>query len=225
MLPVTLSLTSQDATIDQDPLLVETLAKSCWHALPASPSKWNEVDEAKSGDPKHKAPVTSGWLYRFVAMGPVPSQFGAQPFGKFFATTIPIPNAANAPPGDAPFSVTPATTLLPVTPCQMAGVELIWYASAEEQLEAAKLPANPTVADVLKVPLSYAVSPPMQVANPYYVQPLTLPKGGSINFGAVCGASVSYTHTAGTLDQNAEALISDVNTIKQAQLAYQKTKK
>lgn len=229
-LPVTLPLVPDgDSAEKSNPLLADNDPTNCWHPLPKVPTEWKASlpnRTAATGtvtrDPaKFSAltkDLTTGWLYRFVA----PEAFAPQ-FGGSTINDAHSPLANMAIPSGSSFAISAKTSLLPVTPCETAVLELIWWGAAESQLEQHFKGTKPTGTDIQKYPLDYAASPPMQVANPHFVQPLTLPKGGAINFGTVCGATVSYTNSAGTLDQNLEALISAASAIKTAQEAYKKS--
>lgn len=205
-LPVTVSLTPDSLSLNHDPLGYKTKeTQPCWHALPVLPTGWASA-------PGSIAPQTSGWLYRIVAAEPPPSQFGTETIADFL-TTI----------GDT----TSPTSIdsLPVTPCQKASVELIWYADAEKSLEMT-FAANPSpkVKDIraANVIVPFAASLPFDVANPFYVQPIDAPKGGSLNFGPVCGGSISYQATATTVSDYASAAIAGANTYLQAEKSNSK---
>ncbi len=70
--------------------------------------------------------------------------------------------------------------------------------------------------------LPIAPSLPLEVANPFYVQPLMVPKGGSVNLGAVCGGSVSYQVTANNVSDYLSAAVTAANTYLQAEKSNSK---
>lgn len=225
-LPVTLSLTDDRTSLaDTNPVMAADNTANCWHPVPQAGGEWNNAPAAGAGVSSRAAvrrSLTTGWLYRYVKMGRAPSQMGTVKTTKFFAELA--NQTSDTKTGDeANFAVTTDLPQLPTTPCETAGVELIWYADAEGQLTKGLKP-SPTVADVQGFALQAATSQPMQIANPYYVQPVSLPRGGAVNFGSVCGATVSYTDTFSTFNQIMSNALSQVASTKQAQLTYEKNK-
>lgn len=234
MLPVTLELTEdgvfrdrspEDALSDgspPDPVLAIDSPDNCWHPVPGTINAW--ADGADYGLSRQKAAQanTTGWLYRFVRMGPQPTQFDTETLQEFFAN-MQLQTSDTKTPAEMPFETTVETQQFPITPCDTAAVELIWYRDAEKELESSNFTTSSSIRALRAQLLHGALSQPMQVANPLYAQPLTVPRGGSINFGAVCGASVSYTDTFATFDQKMVALLSSIGAIKQAQLGYKKS--
>ena len=232
VLPVTLELTEdgvfrspEDALFGStppDPVLAIDSPDNCWHPVPGTINAW--ADGADYGQSRQKAAQanTTGWLYRFVRMGPQPTQFDTETLQEFFGS-MPLQTSDTKTPAEMAFETTVETQRFPITPCDTAAVELIWYRDAEKELESNKSKTSSSIRALRAQLLHGALSQPMQVAKPVYTQPITVPRGGSINFGAVCGASVNYTDTFGTFSQNMVALLSSVGAIKQAQVGYKKS--
>jgi hypothetical protein len=104
----------------------------------------------------------------------------------------------------------------PYTPCQDAEIQLIWWSGLKNAV--AEIVPNQEVE-------FNCYSFPIRVANPNFVQVVPLPKAGSITFGTVCGAYVSYTTYSGpTSGDDVDAVITAVKNIKAVQDAYNKSK-
>jgi hypothetical protein len=93
----------------------------------------------------------------------------------------------------------------PFTACQKAELQIVWWNNIN----------NGKVTQYASFPIT--------IANPNYIQVVPLPKAGSINFGTVCGAYVSYTTYSGpTAGDDVDVAITAVKNIKAAQDAYNK---
>lgn len=162
--------------------LPSTIKSACWHVLPNGGllGSAQEIDQAASTAPRTKLSAGDGWLYRVVENdGTDPS---SAPAG-----TIPVQNYFNG----------KSRQDFPYSSCRSATLQITWWQELANAVSASPTKPKPRI-------LPFQVN----IADPNYVSPALLTKGGAINFKPDCGANVSSTpdnSTSGILNASVTA--------------------
>lgn len=166
--------------------------KNCWHILPNN-SRTNVIGAPSANTPQ----AGDGWFYRFVD----DSDFTDPETG---IAATPVPNLTSKG-GAAGFTFNEGVQF-PVSACHKITLQITWWQSLEGHVAGG---ANP--------PAVVSVNYDEEIADPGYINYVTIPKSGSVNFRLVCGAYATNTFTGPPLGTLMTDITSQVTAVQKAQ--------
>ena len=164
---------------------------SCWHPVPNNLRGYSDA----LGQAKTPPQAGDGWFYRIVRVDDATAftdpETGVEP-----AKTVPTDvNGMNHHGND-----------FPVSACRKVTVQITWWHNLSNYVNGGPTPA----------PIE-ALNYKAEIADPGYINYVTLPRSGSINFKLVCGAYMSNNFTGPPLGTLATDVTAQVTAAVKAQ--------
>lgn len=180
---------------------------NCWSPLPTRKTNTDVL--------------LSGWFYRFVPItkrdAPKPNlSDGKSYFPPLWTTEVPDPSSSAGLPLGMDWGVPSNNAMtqslsryVPASACRSVILQIAWWTDVQKLVAGQETTRSKLV---------------VTVADPTLIQKVKIPKSGSIQFGAVCGAYSMSSPSQNEVISGLGGIFQQIGAIKTAQHSWEKTK-